>query len=194
MTEDISTYGNGDMEDRQQKDRKLIRKSPSNQSVVQVFCDDDDEEKPVEKTAFDKFINYLFCRSDIANETLTARPFRYSTRFDICLLIAGIVGAISNGFCQVIDSHREILDDKQHNIFQPLLALLAGGYFNLMITVENNSTEFRNEALTYAYAFGGLGLFVMILNFLQANISLTWSLIGLNHYFSLLHKNIQVKA
>ncbi|CAI4228592.1 unnamed protein product [Auanema sp. JU1783] len=130
-------------------------KPSSKISFVQVFDDDEEEEVLVEKNKFDKFINYLFCRGDLADETLKARPvplvglFRYCTKFDILLLAIGILGAIVSGFAQ------------------PLLSLFSGDVFDIMLNVPHDDPTFRSKGFLYVYLYIGLGLFILVVNFIQ---------------------------
>ncbi|GMT26871.1 hypothetical protein PFISCL1PPCAC_18168 [Pristionchus fissidentatus] len=135
----------------------ISRSSSKRSKEVSLNLDDsdDDEVKPVEKSAVDKFLNYLFCRGDLAKQTLKLQPvaftalFRYAERREYFLLALGCLCAILSGACQ------------------PVLAMVSGGIFNLMLVSNVTSPEFRGEAYKYVYAYTGMGIGITIINFIN---------------------------
>ncbi|GMS99753.1 hypothetical protein PENTCL1PPCAC_21928 [Pristionchus entomophagus] len=127
----------------------------SKQVSLNLDDSDDDEVKPVEKSAFDKFLNYLFCRGDLAKQTLKIQPvafsalFRYAERREFLMLALGCLCAIASGACQ------------------PVLAMVSGGIFNLMLVSNVTSPEFRVEAYKYVYIYVGMGVGITIINFIN---------------------------
>ncbi|GMR44901.1 hypothetical protein PMAYCL1PPCAC_15096, partial [Pristionchus mayeri] len=115
----------------------------------------DEEVKPVEKSAFDKFVNYIFCRGDLAKQTLKVRPvaftelFRYAEKQDLLLLWLGSLCAIASGACQ------------------PIIAMVSAGIFNLMLVSDVTTPEFRVDAFKYVHIYIGIGIGVTIVNFLN---------------------------
>ncbi|VDM77402.1 unnamed protein product, partial [Strongylus vulgaris] len=127
--------------------------------------DDDDEDAVVEKSTCDKIIDYLLCRlktlhcsrGDLAKKTLARKPvslkglFRYSTKFDVLLLIIGAVGAVVSGFCQ------------------PFLAYISGRVFSILTSGNFTvKTDAENQLFTYVYIYLGAGVFVLIIHYLQS--------------------------
>ncbi|KAK5972582.1 Multidrug resistance protein pgp-3 [Trichostrongylus colubriformis] len=125
-------------------------------AVIEVPSNDDDEETPVEKSRFDKFINYILCRGDLANQTLKRKPvsfsglFRYATKFDVFMLCIGALGAIISGCCQ------------------PVIAIIAGSFFQVLANGNfTNTAEVEQELYGYVYMFAGIGIFVLVVHFIQ---------------------------
>ncbi|CAJ0609886.1 unnamed protein product [Cylicocyclus nassatus] len=124
---------------------------------VKVVTEDDDEEgTPVEKSTCDKFIDYLLCRGDLAKKTLARKPvsvrglFRYSTKFDIVLLIIGAIGAVVSGICQ------------------PFLAFISGRVFSILTSGNiTDKIEAEYQLFNYVYVYIGAGVFVIIIHYLQ---------------------------
>ncbi|KJH41504.1 ABC transporter, ATP-binding protein [Dictyocaulus viviparus] len=121
MKRDISAYeapgdGNGEIEKIENDKTDVVRKNGvqakfSGDVILQDFDNDDDEGSKVtsaETSNWEKFINYLLCRSDLAKQTLKGKPvpflklFRYSTKLDVFMLIVGTIGAALNGCCQFL--------------------------------------------------------------------------------------------
>uniref|UniRef100_A0A914EHV6 p-glycoprotein n=1 Tax=Acrobeloides nanus TaxID=290746 RepID=A0A914EHV6_9BILA len=128
-----------------------------NGNVASPYDDEDDDDKPklYEPGLFNKFINYLFCRPDLAKKKLTAKPvtivglFRYAKTFDNLLIILGTICSIISG------------------ILNPVLALVAGEITNVLLTSPPTSDEFRETGYRFVYILLGLGIFALIINFLQ---------------------------
>ncbi|KAK6766127.1 hypothetical protein RB195_025809 [Necator americanus] len=126
-------------------------------SAEQVTSGDEDEDDvPVQKSRCDKFIDYLFCRGDLASKTLARKPvpllglFRYTTKFDVILLILGAVGAIISGCCQ------------------PFLALISGKVFGVLTSGNmTNNIAAEQELFTYVYIYVGVGIFILLVQFVQ---------------------------
>ncbi|CAB3400176.1 unnamed protein product [Caenorhabditis bovis] len=124
----------------------------------EVYCDveEDNESKIIyEPSKFEKFLNYLLCRGDLAKRELDVKPvtlaglFKFGNTTDILILLLGILFATLSG------------------IAQPVLTLLAGRVTNAMIVYSPTSTEFFESAIENVYLFGGVGIVVLIINFLQ---------------------------
>ena len=56
-------------------------------------------------------------------------------------------------------------------MIQPILALLAGNVFNLIVSYPVNTTEFREAAYVYVYVYIGMGVVLAAINFIQVNVS-----------------------
>ena len=67
---------NEDKKENENKEQNGIQNGEMNGNVASPYDDDDDDDKPklYEPGLFNKFINYLFCRPDLAKKKLTARP------------------------------------------------------------------------------------------------------------------------
>ncbi|KAK6060452.1 ABC transporter transmembrane region, partial [Cooperia oncophora] len=138
-------------------DVKIVRKA-----VVEVPSNDDDDEAPVEKSRLDKFINYLLCSSVhqfVSPETnlvsyfivvFFSFQFRYATKFDVFLLCVGSLGAVISGCCQ------------------PVIAVIAGELFRVLTSGNLTDTAaVEAELFGYVYMFLGIGVFALIVNFIQ---------------------------
>ncbi|CAJ0951470.1 unnamed protein product, partial [Mesorhabditis belari] len=119
---------------------------------------DDDEDGPkamYTPTTFEKLINYLLCRGDLANQQLEVQPvsigglFRFSSKWDHVALAVGVLCAILSG------------------ISQPTLALISGRITNILITYSPTSKEFRDKAYENVYIFLGIGVLISFINFVQ---------------------------
>uniref|UniRef100_A0A914DQ75 Uncharacterized protein n=1 Tax=Acrobeloides nanus TaxID=290746 RepID=A0A914DQ75_9BILA len=108
-----------------------------------------------EPSLFDKFINILLCRPDLAKQKLEAKPvtlielFRYAKKFDVFLIFLGTICAICSG------------------VLQPILAVIAGRMITVLLAYPPHSGEFRWAGYQNVYLFLGLGVFSMIVNFFQ---------------------------
>ncbi|CAI4232216.1 unnamed protein product [Auanema sp. JU1783] len=117
--------------------------------------DDDDEQYEYTPSGFEKAINYLLCRGDLADQKLSCKPvslaglFRYGTQYDYWLLFIGVICAIISG------------------VSQPVLALVSGRITNALLVYEPTSREFRKKAYESVYIFLGIGIFVLFTNFIQ---------------------------
>ncbi|PIO63752.1 ABC transporter transmembrane region [Teladorsagia circumcincta] len=76
--------------------------------------------------------------------------FRYATKFDILLLCVGALGAVISGCCQ------------------PVIAILAGQFFRVLTSGNlTNNAEVEAELFGYVYMFAGIGIFVLVIHFIQ---------------------------
>ncbi|KHJ99471.1 ABC transporter transmembrane region, partial [Oesophagostomum dentatum] len=135
---------------------KVEKKDNKKQKAIVQEVEDDDEDAPVQKSNCDKFIDYLLCRGDLANKTLARKPvplrglFRYSTKFDVILLIFGTIGAVVSGFCQ------------------PFLALISGQIFGVLTSGNvTDKISVEGQLFTYVYIYIGAGVFVLLVHFMQ---------------------------
>ncbi|KAE9547130.1 hypothetical protein FO519_009658 [Halicephalobus sp. NKZ332] len=120
--------------------------------------DDEDEDVPkqtYELSMFEKIINYILCRADLATQKLDNKPvslldlFRFANRTDWLLVVMGIICTICAG------------------ISQPLLALIAGRLTNVLLVYPPRSTTFRDKAYENVYILVGAGVFYLFINFFQ---------------------------
>ncbi|CAD6193301.1 unnamed protein product [Caenorhabditis auriculariae] len=118
--------------------------------------DDDDDRKFVYTPSLgEKIINYMLCRGDLADQPLDVEPvsvfglFRYAKPFDIFLLTVGTLCAIVSG------------------VGQPILALISGRVTNALLVYAPNTKQFRDKANENVYIFLGVGIFILIINFIQ---------------------------
>ncbi|PAV91938.1 hypothetical protein WR25_21730 [Diploscapter pachys] len=120
------------------------------------YVDDDEEPKiKYQPSGVEKAINIMLCRGDLASQELDVRPvtlaglFRFGTKWDQVMLAVGITCAIVSG------------------VSQPILALVAGRITNTLLVYPPNSHEFRTKAYENVYIFLGIGVFLLITNFIQ---------------------------
>ncbi|CAI5455646.1 unnamed protein product [Caenorhabditis angaria] len=120
------------------------------------YVDEDDQDNIMyTPSTFEKALNYLLCRGDLANQQLETKPvtifglFRYAKKFDYFLLFIGVICAIISG------------------VSQPILALVSGRVTNALLVYSPRSKEFRNKANENVYIFLGIGVFVAITNWIQ---------------------------
>ncbi|KAF1748491.1 hypothetical protein GCK72_024958 [Caenorhabditis remanei] len=118
--------------------------------------DSDEEPKIVyEPSRVEKFINYMLCRGDLASRELSVKPvtllglFRYAERKEVALLTFGVFLSILSG------------------IAQPALGIIAGGITNSLLVYNTTSDEFYDSAMVNVWMFGGIGLIVLVVNFVQ---------------------------
>nr|ARE67135.1 P-glycoprotein 13 [Haemonchus contortus] len=120
-----------------------------------VEDDDDDRKYTYTPSTVEKVINILLCRGDLANRVLEVKPvsifglFRYATKWDRFCIFIGVICSIISG------------------VSQPIMALVSGRVTNVLLVYPPNSKEFRNEAYENVYIFLGIGVFVLITNFIQ---------------------------
>ncbi|UMM42755.1 hypothetical protein L5515_018461 [Caenorhabditis briggsae] len=135
------------------------KKKQENQTVDLedvVSIDSDEEPKFVyEPSHLEKFINYMLCRGDLAKRELSVKPvtllglFRFAERRDHIILLIGILLSFLSG------------------VAQPGLGVIAGGMTNTLIVYNVTSPQFLDSALMNVYLFGGIGVVVLIINFIQ---------------------------
>ncbi|KAE9548707.1 hypothetical protein FO519_008077 [Halicephalobus sp. NKZ332] len=120
--------------------------------------DDEDEDAPkqmYDPSIFEKIINYMLCRTDLATQKLANKPvslaelFRFANKTDWLIVLIGTLCAICAG------------------ISQPILALVAGRIANVLLIYPPRSTTFRDKAYENVYIFIGIGVFCMFVNFFQ---------------------------
>uniref|UniRef100_A0A1I7US64 ABC transporter ATP-binding protein n=1 Tax=Caenorhabditis tropicalis TaxID=1561998 RepID=A0A1I7US64_9PELO len=118
--------------------------------------DSDEEPKIVyEPSRVEKLINYMLCRGDLASRELSVKPvtllglFRYAERVDHALLCFGIFLSFISG------------------IAQPGLGIIAGGITNSLLVYNTTSDEFYDTAMVNVWLFGGIGVIVLVVNFVQ---------------------------
>ncbi|KAK5980003.1 ABC transporter ATP-binding protein [Trichostrongylus colubriformis] len=120
-----------------------------------VEDDDDDRKYTYTPSTFEKVINILLCRGDLADQVLEVKPvsifglFRFTTPWDHFCIFIGIICSIISG------------------ISQPVMALVSGRITNVLLVYPPNSKEFRNKAYENVYIFLGIGVFILITNFIQ---------------------------
>ncbi|CAP21602.2 Protein CBR-PGP-12 [Caenorhabditis briggsae] len=139
------------------------KKKQENQTVDLedvVSIDSDEEPKFVyEPSHLEKFINYMLCRGDLAKRELSVKPvtllglFRFAERRDHIILLIGILLSFLSG------------------VAQPGLGVIAGGMTNTLIVYNVTSPQFLDSALMNVYLFGGIGVVVLIINFIQVSYS-----------------------
>uniref|UniRef100_A0A8R1EAP0 Uncharacterized protein n=4 Tax=Caenorhabditis japonica TaxID=281687 RepID=A0A8R1EAP0_CAEJA len=139
------------MEDEKKKDTAV---DPWSEEIISI--DSDEEPKIIyEPSKVEKLINYMLCRGDLASKELSVKPvtllglFRYAERIDVALLIFGIFLSFLSG------------------IAQPALGIIAGGITNSLLVYNTTSDEFYDSAMTNVWLFGGIGVIVLIINFVQ---------------------------
>ncbi|PIO77339.1 ABC transporter, ATP-binding protein [Teladorsagia circumcincta] len=121
----------------------------------QIEDDDDDRKYTYTPSTIEKAINIMLCRGDLANQVLEVKPvsifglFRFATPWDHFCLFVGVVCSIISG------------------ISQPVMALVSGRITNVLLVYPPNSKEFRNGAYENVYIFLGIGVFILITNFIQ---------------------------
>ncbi|UMM42746.1 hypothetical protein L5515_018454 [Caenorhabditis briggsae] len=133
----------------------LAVSEPKPTSAPIEFIDDDEIRKDYQPSCFDRFVDYILCRGDVAKQTYESRPvsifglFRYGKAFDHFLLFIGIICAIISG------------------ISQPVLTIIAGRVTNALLVYAPHTKQFRNKATENVYIFLGIGIFVTITNYIQ---------------------------
>ncbi|EGT46719.1 hypothetical protein CAEBREN_29443 [Caenorhabditis brenneri] len=128
-----------------------------NLSTEDVGSVDSDEEPKIvyEPSRVEKLINYMLCRGDLASRELSVKPvtllglFRYAERIDHALLCFGILLSFISG------------------IAQPGLGIIAGGITNSLLVYNTTSDEFYDSAMINVWLFGGIGVIVLVVNFVQ---------------------------
>uniref|UniRef100_A0A1I7US71 ABC transporter domain-containing protein n=3 Tax=Caenorhabditis tropicalis TaxID=1561998 RepID=A0A1I7US71_9PELO len=116
---------------------------------------DDEIHTTHQPSCFDKFIDYILCRGDVAKRTYENRPvsifglFRYAKAFDHFLLFVGVICAIISG------------------VSQPVLTIIAGRVTNALLVYAPHTKQFRNKATENVYIFLGIGIFVTVTNYIQ---------------------------
>ncbi|CAI2356227.1 unnamed protein product [Caenorhabditis sp. 36 PRJEB53466] len=118
--------------------------------------DSDEEPKIIyEPSRVEKLINYMLCRGDLASKELSVKPvtllglFRYAERIDVALLSLGVVLSFISG------------------VAQPGIGIIAGQITNTLLVYNTTSDEFYNKAMTNVWLFGGIGVIVLVVNFVQ---------------------------
>nr|QNG62060.1 P-glycoprotein 12 [Parascaris univalens] len=116
---------------------------------------DNDEQQSYAPSKIEKIINILLCRLDLAKQKLEAKPvsllelFRYERKADHVLTWIGIICAIISG------------------ISQPVLGIIGGRMVNVLLTYPPQSTEFLLAAYQNVYIFLGIGIFVLVTNYVM---------------------------
>uniref|UniRef100_A0A914ZIF2 Uncharacterized protein n=1 Tax=Parascaris univalens TaxID=6257 RepID=A0A914ZIF2_PARUN len=116
-----------------------------------------ESEAQYEKSSFERAINFLLCRGDLAKQKLEAKPvsffelFRFASTFDKFLVACGILLALLCG------------------IGLPLTTILAGRLTNALIvtdTYEGNDA-FRKTGYTYVILFAVIGVAMVAISYTQ---------------------------
>uniref|UniRef100_A0A0K0EL19 Transferred entry: 7.6.2.2 n=1 Tax=Strongyloides stercoralis TaxID=6248 RepID=A0A0K0EL19_STRER len=108
-----------------------------------------------EPGTIEKVINFILCRPDANKVKLSSKPvtlielFRYAKKFDILLLSIGLITTFFSGAAQ------------------PVMSILTGRLTSAFLIYPPTSTEFRISAYENVYILAGIGVFVLIINYIQ---------------------------
>uniref|UniRef100_A0A0N5C7B7 Transferred entry: 7.6.2.2 n=1 Tax=Strongyloides papillosus TaxID=174720 RepID=A0A0N5C7B7_STREA len=117
--------------------------------------DTEDEHITYRPSAIERVINIILCRPDANKVKLSTKPvtilglFRYTKKLDIFLLTIGLVTTFFSGAAQ------------------PVMSILTGRLTTTFAVYPPTSSEFRIEAYKNVYILTGVGVFVLIINYIQ---------------------------
>ncbi|KAK0393006.1 hypothetical protein QR680_000014 [Steinernema hermaphroditum] len=103
--------------------------------------EDEEKKQEYENGPVEKFINYIFCRGDLSETKLKAKPttikelFKYGNKADKTLVILGIIVSMFCGICQ------------------PMFAIVTGRIANVLLIIPPESDEFVKEAFLQFFFF-----------------------------------------
>ncbi|KAK0393005.1 hypothetical protein QR680_000014 [Steinernema hermaphroditum] len=117
--------------------------------------EDEEKKQEYENGPVEKFINYIFCRGDLSETKLKAKPttikelFKYGNKADKTLVILGIIVSMFCGICQ------------------PMFAIVTGRIANVLLIIPPESDEFVKEGMNAVIFYVCVGLFLIVVAFLQ---------------------------
>uniref|UniRef100_A0A7E4UZ02 ABC transmembrane type-1 domain-containing protein n=1 Tax=Panagrellus redivivus TaxID=6233 RepID=A0A7E4UZ02_PANRE len=115
----------------------------------------DDVPLVFEKSRMEKFINYILCRKDLADQKLTEKPvkfselFKYGTKVDLMMVAFGLFMA---GLCGLV---------------QPIFAVTMGKLVNALLLLDITDPQFKHEGLTAVIIFIVAGTCLVVVAYAQ---------------------------